>query len=338
MTGIIARKYEATLCKIAGHVSFSPIRLDLSTTEAATLKKLIAEVKAQYELDFPPTPTPLNRTLGTTADANDCLDADSRVKMDEAELTAMSYQEGLMSHDAAVQSHRKRALDTYISANAAIVVDDGADTERRKRKLIALPVAAEKKRKLFVKDFLVAQGLDRDKLKTKHQSMFDPINPRITEEVMDQTLEIYQRLKSDGDDRKSADHMAVIVPGPPPNNWENKNVATVMKYLKKGMMNSPKVGRIEHPQADVLQRTKGKLSFTGQVDNFLVFASEKRTVIPRKSMTFLGGDSLFNKWVVPLIPVAALHKVDVATTRTSLLSRRKWRWRVLMARMRRTRR
>ena len=30
-------------------------------------------------------------------------------------------------------------------------------------------------------------------------------------------------------------------------------------------------------------------------------------------MTVLGGDSHFNKWVVPLIPVANLPKVDLAT-------------------------
>ena len=36
-------------------------------------------------------------------------------------------------------------------------------------------------------------------------------------------------------------------------------------------------------------------------------------IIPRKNMTVLGGDSHFNKWVVPLIPIANLPKVDVAT-------------------------
>ena len=55
-------------------------------------------------------------------------------------------------------------------------------------------------------------------------------------------------------------------------------------------------------------------SFAGQADNFLVFASEtKKMLIARKSMTVLGGDSHFNKWVCPLIPLANLPKVDVAT-------------------------
>ena len=44
-----------------------------------------------------------------------------------------------------------------------------------------------------------------------------------------------------------------------------------------------------------------------------MFASEtKKMLIARKSMTVLGGDSHFNKWVCPLIPLANLPKVDVA--------------------------
>ena len=80
-------------------------------------------------------------------------------------------------------------------------------------------------------------------------------------------------------------------------------------------MNAPKVGRVELPQVDVLQRVKAKHSFAGHSDNILVFASERKVILPRKSMTFLGGDSHFNKWVVPLIPIASLHKVDVAIQR-----------------------
>ena len=30
-------------------------------------------------------------------------------------------------------------------------------------------------------------------------------------------------------------------------------------------------------------------------------------------MAYLGGDSHFNKWMVPLIPINSLHRVDAAT-------------------------
>ena len=144
--------------------------------------------------------------------------------------------------------------------------------------------------------------------------MFDPIKPNITEHVMDQVFDVYRRLKSDGEDKKSADYLVTLVPGPAPNCPENKNVASVVRFLKKNLMATPKVGRIEFLQYDVLQRVRSpKFSFSGQADNYMVFASEKKTAIARKSLTFLGGDSHFNKWVVPLIPLASLHRVDVAT-------------------------
>ena len=79
--------------------------------------------------------------------------------------------------------------------------------------------------------------------------------------------------------------------------------------MKKGLGLAPKVGRIEYPQRDVLIRNKkAKHNFTGQADNFLVFGSEAKVQMPRKSMTFLGGDSHFNKWVVPLILFGSLHR------------------------------
>ena len=310
MANLIARKYEPTLCKIAAHATFSPSRLDLSIAEAAPLKKLIAEVVTQYEQD---SVVPAPEVIGTIIDdSSDRLSADP-VVMEVTSLDATSYKVELAKYDTAVQSHRKRKLDDYLGANASIIIDDGADTDRRKRKLLALPVAAEKRRKLFVKDFLIQQGIDWQRLRDRHQSAFDPLKANITEEGMDQLFEIYRRLKADGDDRKSADQLVLIVPGPPPNNPENKHVATAVKHMKKGLMTAPKVGRIEYPQADVLMRCKAKHSFTGQADNFLVFGSEAKINMPRKSLTFLGGDSHFNKWIVPLIPVASLLKVDIAT-------------------------
>ena len=313
MANLIARKYEPTLCKIASHASLTTTCLDLSIAEAAPLKKLISDVVTQYEEDFnsaAPQPT----TIGT-ADTTDRLPADQfvTVTMEEVALDATSYKAEQAKFETAVQTHKKRKVDDYLGASVSIVVDDGADTDRRKRKLLALPVAAEKRRKLFVKDYMTQQGLDWERLRERHQSVFDPLKANISEEGMDQIFDIYRRLKCDGEDRKTTDQIVLIVPGPPPNCWENKHVATAVKHMKKGLGLPPKVGRIEYPQNDVLMRSKAKHSFTGQADNFLVFGSEAKVQLPRKMMTFLGGDSHFNKWVVPLIPLGSLLRVDLAT-------------------------
>ena len=313
MASITARRYEPTLCRIAAHASFTTTRLDLTIPEAAPLKKLIAEAVAQYEEDFNPA-SQLPATIGTI-DTSDRLPADPivTVTMEEVALSDSTYRDELAKYDNATQSHKKRKLDDYLGANASIIVDDGRDIDKLKRKLLSLPVAAEKRRKLFVKDYMIEHGLDMERLRENHQSVFDPLKADITEDRVDNLFEIYRRLKSDGDDRKSADHIVLIVPGPPPNQWENKHVAAAVKHLKKGLGLPPKVGRIEYPQNDVLMRSKAKLSFTGQADNYLIFGSEARVTVPRKSLTFLGGDSHFNKWVVPLIPLGSLHRVDLAT-------------------------
>ena len=162
MAGLVSRKYESSLCKIAAHNSFTPQCLNLSNPEASQLKKLISEVVTQYTDDFPPAgPQPTSHNVGSIADGGRLLEPHKRVELqlDEAELTAECYQKELEKFEASVAAHKKRLLDNYIGVNAAIIVDDGTDLERRKRKLVALPVASEKKRKLFVKDFMVSQGV-----------------------------------------------------------------------------------------------------------------------------------------------------------------------------------
>ena len=204
------------MCKIASTTFFSTTRLDLSIAEASHLKKLIADVVAQYEEDFKDVPQP---SFGT-ADASDRLPADKipTVTMDEVPLNTISYKGELKKYEETTTDHKKRKIDDYIIDNAKLIIDDGSDLEKRKRKLAALPVMSEKRRKLFVKDFMIGQPIGWETVKTKHQSMFDPVRPKIDEEVMDPIFEVYRRLKPDGDDRKSDDHVALVVPGPPPMN------------------------------------------------------------------------------------------------------------------------
>ena len=157
MAGIVSRKYEPALCKIAAQSSFTPQLLNLSTPEASQLKKLISDVRTQYAIDFAApaaasAPAPELQLSGGGMDP-------VALQLDEADMTAETYTQELELFESSVKAHEKRLLDNYLAVNAAIIVDDGTDLEKRKRKLLALPVASEKKRKLFVKDFMVAQGI-----------------------------------------------------------------------------------------------------------------------------------------------------------------------------------
>ena len=180
MASMFARKYELTLCKLASHPSFTTTRLDLSLPDAATLKKVITDVVTQYEADFNKPDAPPSTSAADTADGLPA--AQVTVMMEESALDASSYRIEQEKFDAAVLAHKKRKVDDYLNANVSIIVDDGADTERRKRKLCALPVAAEKKRKLFVKDYMTQQGIDWQRLRDRHQSAFCPLKANITED------------------------------------------------------------------------------------------------------------------------------------------------------------
>ena len=310
-----SHKYDHALCKIGAQATFAPTHLDLSLPEASLIKKLIQEIAAQYAIDFPPEVVPplIPVEIERPLQEPEAEGPQVSVQLDQAKLTADQYVAELEKHNQAVASHNKRQLDTYITLNATIVVDDGADIERRKRKLANLPVSQEKKRKLFVKDLLISQGMDWERLKTDRKSMFSPMMPVITEETFDPVLEVYKKLKCDAaDDRKSFDTLVCVVPGPPPNSFDNKHVGNMVKVMKRGMGIAPKVGRIEYPEADLLNRHRGRTSFSSAHESYLVFSSELKQLIPRKIMKFLGGDSMFNKWRVPLIPLANLLKTDEA--------------------------
>ena len=66
-------------------------------------------------------------------------------------------------------------------------------------------------------------------------------------------------------------------------------------------------------QADLLARLKAKSSFQGSSENYIIFSSEKKLVVPRQRMEVHGGDTFFNRWTVPLIPFSRLCRVDRAT-------------------------
>ena len=72
--------------------------------------------------------------------------------------------------------------------------------------------------------------------------MFSPMQPNISDHGMDEVVDIYKHLKSDTDhdiERKSADMLVTVVPGPPPSNFDHKNVTFVMKHMKKAVVGDP---------------------------------------------------------------------------------------------------
>ena len=180
---LYSRRYDAALCKMAASRHFNVGNIEFSDHEdGCVIMKAVTEIADKYATDCPPPAQP-SSTPDVTVAADPA--ADDPPMDDDAlespvltpELTEETYQEQLNAWESAVAAHEKRAIETYLAVNAPLIVDDGADETRRKRRLAALPVTSEKRRKLIIKDYMCAQAVNWDTMRARHQSMFDPLKP-----------------------------------------------------------------------------------------------------------------------------------------------------------------
>ena len=86
-----------------------------------------------------------------------------------------SYKIRLKEFNDAVAQHETRTVDNFIMGRVAFIVDDGADEVKRKRKLENAPICTEKRRKLFVMDFMCDKGLNWEQARALHRSIFAPL-------------------------------------------------------------------------------------------------------------------------------------------------------------------
>ena len=63
---------------------------------------------------------------------------------------------------------------------------------------------------------------------------------------------------------------------------------------------------VEAHIVDILARTKARSAFAGSSHNNLIFTKQGMSPFVRKTMSNLGGDTVLNKWSVPLIPFSKL--------------------------------
>lgn len=200
------------------------------------------------------------------------------------------------------------------------MVDDGSDDSQRKRKLEQVPICTEKRRKLFVRDYMCDQPLDWDQARELHRSIFAPLKIDIPDNDFGSIVSTYIDFKTSDDRKESADVLAVIVPGPPLSTVQNKCAEQVFKGLVRAHRSQPpKLGRIELSRADLLTRVKAKSSSQGSYENYIIFTSEKKLGVPRQTMEVPWGDTFFNRWTVPLIPFSRLHRVNWQTYMATFL-------------------
>ena len=207
-----------------------------------------------------------------------------------------------------IRDSAKIVLVLHNTANAS------NDSAGLKRKLDKVPIMSEKRRKMFVEDFMCTSGVDCEEVRRRRRSVFDPLNLKVEDGCMETLLHVYSHFKTNDDTKESEDEIVVITPGAPPNVPENKVLKKVHRELAAHTpkLQAPKIGGIVLSPTDLIQRTKSKNAFGAYGDNDIVFTKEKKTAQVRRHMTVLGGDTFVNKWNVPVIQLAKLTRCTQA--------------------------
>lgn len=193
------------------------------------------------------------------------------------------------------------------------------------------PLAQEPGRKLFKYDSLVMDPMDWKKLKSQKR-MFPHAGGKVTMQLTGaggsddaDTLQplknVYSTFRSTKDGSKSCDDIVVVIlPGAGTDNPENTPLTKAFNSLK--MLNprhiGPKIGSIQIEQADILRQmhARGAL-WRRKLENHLVFTYQcppGAGLSGRKRMKYLpGGDTYFNNWPVPAMPLANMTKCSEVT-------------------------
>jgi hypothetical protein len=183
----------------------------LTSEAAAPIRKVIDQISALYNVDFPPTtgPNPAVVTYGTDTDAA------LTVAVKDEPLTMSEYNAQLEQYNKTVTEFENSKVDYLLGSKIVTVVDDMQDTVKLKRK-----------RNVFVHDELCAKPLDWDYLGKNHTSMYTPLKQTMTDEALDVLVEVYSIFRTEDDTKTSDDTIVVIMPGAPPISPVNKNVQT----------------------------------------------------------------------------------------------------------------
>ena len=189
------------------------------------------------------------------------------------------------------------ALEGYVSGHIALLVDDFQNPDKLKRKINGVPLANEKKRKIFVHDENTNRSVDWDRHKRHKTSMFSPFRHVVAPGDVDPILEIYGTCKTLGEDGQSDDVLMFITPCPPANSPNSKNLETLHKVMKhiSPKLQQPKLGKIIINQLDVLRRQKQQPAFFGSNINQseMIFSMQRKGQMWRNPMMHLKDGNLY---------------------------------------------
>ena len=298
--------------------------LDLTSTASAPLTRQIQLLQNDYLKDFPPAPapeatlpvSPAKLALEASPSVVETVTTDNPENNEGSILSDAEYTARLIDWQVDVQAYEEKCMNTFINGRLQNVVDDQSDPVNLKRKMSSkCSLLGEKKRKLFLFDDLVKAPVDSELAKRRKISIFEHSTPSLNSSHLSPMLEVYTESRTVDDNNESDDCVMVVAQAGPPDQLESPNLNVAFKEFKNLIPKhqAPKIGTVERdPETWLKYFGKSKKAFVGRPDHHLIFTTQKKQLLQRAPFKTLKGNSLFNKWVVPVQNPSEMTMCNVA--------------------------
>jgi hypothetical protein len=330
----IARgKHDHAFTCMARHTS-SAINLDLGCDGMKSIQKQIQDIYVLYKEEFPEVPASIATTALPSAEIQMHSSAGeytpAQVKGTSAIETEEEYQAKLSAYNEQCRQAVEESAKQYVEQRIALVISD-LDGQKIAKKLEKVSFMREPGRKLFIYDSLCQDPLNWSKLRKMKRSFLTgarvAMHCQQAGQVGQDTLlvvkDTYLAFRTERQpDQLCEDVVACIVPGTTSDNPRNDTLDAAWRSLKAlgNKHVGPKIGTIVINKAELLQQVYSRGAWHRTPDHHLVFTYQAapRHGQTRKRMKFLTdgstpGDTAFNVWPVPLVPVANMPKASSKT-------------------------
>ena len=222
------------------------------------------------------------------------------------------YKAQLAKYNADAQAHEVNAINEYINSRIVFVLEpQNGSAHAIGEKLLKIPPLKENRRKLFVHDSTLDGVLDWEKVKQRRlnvfagsglgidkdrvesyflENVFKPLNDSVAKETAEQDIVI---CFCRNDTAKKISHVESM----------RSAIAT---QLKRHQIS---IGTVEADTAETLLRHRRRTmrAFAATIEDKIKIASLRMTDVHFGKMKYLAnGDTFFNKWPTPLLPISSM--------------------------------
>jgi hypothetical protein len=266
-----------------------------------SLPKYLKSLCPRYQLDFPPRPNP--------APANRVVHHDLEVVTSKVVECEADYKSQLAQYNSNASAHEEAAISDYVNSRVVFVIEPSNGDVGSK--LEKVPLLRENRRRLFLYDSTLDGVLDWQSVKRKRLNVFCGSGlgidkDRIESYFLDQVVKPVSEMV--GKDCADMDVLTLFCKNDASRKVSHIDTmrSAVAGRFKKHVIS---VGTVESDTAECLQRyrRRQKRPFSATVEDKIVIVSLKFSDVHLGKMKYLaGGDTLFNRWPTPLLPISSM--------------------------------